>query len=117
VQNDTQIKIDIKTQPKDVAKPDNAQTKPINNIAFMKGPTMFKKRDSPAAKMVKSPNPNSQKNVSDTMYKPSARASEYCQQFMERSKMMEVVKEDVWSRAVRVMTEIDEKRYLSPKTN
>lgn len=46
-------------------------------------------------------------------YVPSSNADEYYKKYLERSKVHEMVHEDVWSRAERQMKEIDECRLVS----
>lgn len=45
-------------------------------------------------------------------YVPSANAEEYYKKYLERSKVHEVVHEDMWTRAERQMKEIDERRLV-----
>ncbi|KAL4714901.1 hypothetical protein ACJJTC_014272 [Scirpophaga incertulas] len=76
---------------------------------------MFRKKYSPKDKSVESDSgtsSNLQKNVSNTInsYQPSIYANEYYQKMVERSKLREYVKEDIWSQAETKMKEIDAKR-------
>ncbi|XP_072931623.1 uncharacterized protein [Epargyreus clarus] len=47
---------------------------------------------------------------SNNMFVPSAHANEYYKKFVERSKMQDLITEDLWERAQREMKELDAKK-------
>lgn len=57
---------------------------------------------------VKSPEVSTQSpSVSSGQYVPSTRVDEYYQKYLERARVQQMVKEDVWSKAEREMKELD----------
>ncbi|XP_038212253.1 uncharacterized protein LOC119832635 [Zerene cesonia] len=65
---------------------------------------MFKRR-------IQTPDQSKIENINSTeVYVPSSQANEYYEKYIERSKTKQAIKEDIWTRAERIMMEIDEKR-------
>ncbi|RVE49998.1 hypothetical protein evm_005351 [Chilo suppressalis] len=89
----------------------NSKKKLLNwepTAMFKKKTVTVKSVDSDSVKS--SLNQKSEAKATTTMYQPSTLANEYYQRFMERSKLNEVIKEDVWTRAEKIMKEIEEKK-------
>ncbi|CAG9785978.1 unnamed protein product [Diatraea saccharalis] len=87
-----------------------------NNLLEWQPNSMFKKKSvttkSLESDSVKSSPEQKSEKKPTTMYQPSTLANEYYERYIERSKVNTIVREDVWSRAERIMKELDEKKKL-----
>ncbi|CAG4975801.1 unnamed protein product [Colias eurytheme] len=102
---------------------------PINENRLTSPANMFRKKipTSDSASMfkrkIRTPVQNKTENDTSTqVFVPSSKAYEYYEKYIERSKTRQAIKEDIWTKAERIMMEIDEKRkrekeeLVSPST-
>lgn len=108
-----------KAQIKEIEKNDTACNNKVNSwldsIDNGVAPTsMFKKKAISAENYKKkSPVPSKNEEITNSnstgVFVPSSMASEYYEKFVERSKKKQMIKEDIWTRAERLMAEIDKR--------
>lgn len=86
-------------------------TKDVNVILSLDPSTMFRKKVP--TKVVAECNKDTVKlSRGCVKYVPSSNANEHYKKYLERSKVLAMVNDDVWTRAERKMREIDDRRLV-----
>ncbi|XP_046959647.1 uncharacterized protein LOC124529782 [Vanessa cardui] len=117
---------DFMPDPQDISSTENKTETVSKTIPIIQSPTSMFKKKSPDSKNLDHSSMFQKKSLSPTSkvvgndvsvdehkpgnFVPSSHAEERYKKYLEKSNMLEIVKEDIWTRAERKMKEIDSKR-------